>query len=168
MQVLISILAVVLYTSGNLSARQEPTLERGSHIEIVSERLAGGIVVGWLQTLTKDTLTYVDTLAVNSLALEDIGQLRVNVGRDLGETAVLTVMGGMLGAMVGAVTKPADYECISSLASEADCGAEVPAELVGAGIGAGLFSLFSRFALEERWVNVNLDRLIYRSGSEPL
>ena len=150
-----------------LSAQREPTLERGAEIEIVSERLPGGIGVGWLVTLTRDTLTYIDTIAVTSVALEDIGQLRVNVGRDGGSINAATVLGGMVGALVGMMSKPKSHECISSLASEADCGEEIPSELVGAVLGAGVFRLFARFTSEERWVNVNLDRLLYRPPNEP-
>jgi hypothetical protein len=73
----------------------------------------------------------------------------------------------MLGALIGTMTKPADYECLSSLASETDCGEEIPSELVGALIGGGAFRMLARFTLEERWVNVNLSRLIYRPENEP-
>lgn len=156
-----------LHASGNLHARQEPTLARGSQIEIVSERLPDGIAAGWLQTLTRDTLTFIDSTGTTAIALEDIGQLRVNVGRDKGSTNAATLAGAMLGGLVGNMTKPEDYECLSNLATEADCAEEVPSELVGAVIGAGALRLIARFALEERWENVRLDRLIYRTENEP-
>jgi hypothetical protein len=73
----------------------------------------------------------------------------------------------MLGGLLGSMMKPDDYECLSSLASEADCGEEVPSELVGAVVGAGVLRLVARFTLEERWENVRLDRLIYRNENEP-
>jgi hypothetical protein len=160
-------LPLVLQPSGSLVAQREPTLERGSHIEIVSENLPDGIGVGWLVTFTRDTLTFIDSTGTTALALEDIGQLRVDVGRDNASMNTATVAGALLGALVGTLTKPADYECLSTLASEADCGEEVPSELVGAVIGAGVLRLVARFALEERWENVRLDRLIYRTGNEP-
>lgn len=120
-----------------------------------------------MQTLTRDTLTFSDSTGIRAVPLESLGQLRVNVGRDAGSTNAATVMGAMMGALVGNLTKPEDYECLSSLASEADCGSEVPEELVGALLGAGVFRLFARFSLEERWMNVNLDRLIYPPEGEP-
>ena len=164
----ILLLTLAFHAASTLHAQREPTLELGSYIEIVSEKLPGGIGVGWLRSLTKDTLTYVDTIAVTSLALKDIGQLRVNVGRDKASTNVATVAGAMLGILIGTTTKPKDYECLSSLAAETDCGSEVPAELVGALGGAGVLRLLSRFTLEERWVNVNLDRLLQEPGEKPL
>lgn len=157
---------VLLMAAGSLHAQPEPTLERGSFIEIVSECLNGGIGVGWLRTFTKDSLTYIDSVSVTTIALEDIGQLRVNVGRDGGTLNAATVAGAVLGAAIGAMAKPESHECLSSLASEADCGEEVPAELVGAVIGGGLLRLLARSSLKERWVNVNLNRLIYRPESE--
>ena len=160
------LLPLALWACQTLQAQREPTLERGSQIEIVSELLPDGIAVGWLQTLTRDTLTFSDSTGIRALPLESIGQLRVNVGRDAGSANAATVMGAMMGALVGNLTKPEDYECLSSLASEADCGSEVPEELVGALLGAGVFRLFARFSLEERWMNVNLDRLIYRPEGE--
>ena len=159
-------LTAVLLAAGSAHAQNEPVLDRGSRIEIVSERLPGGIGAGWLRTLTKDSLTYIDSVAVTTVALEDIGQLRVNVGRDGGAMNAATVAGAFLGAMVGAMARPDNHECLSDLASEADCGEEVPAELVGGLIGAGMLRLFARTTLEERWVHVNLDRLIYRLESE--
>jgi hypothetical protein len=158
------LLPIAGLTGQQLSAQSNPTLKRGSQIEIVSERLPDGIAAGWLVTLTKDTLTFYDSTGNNAVALEDIGQLRVNIGRDGGSLNMATLVGGMLGAVVGNMMKPEDYECLSSLASEADCGEEVPSELVGAVIGAGTLRLFARFTLEERWAHVNLDQLIY--GSE--
>jgi hypothetical protein len=119
-------------------------------------------------TLTKDTLTFVDTSAVTAVALEDIGQLRVNVGRDKASINTATLVGAILGAAIAPLTTPESYECLSSLAREGDCGHEVPSELVGALIGAGGLRMLARFALAERWVNVNLDRLIYRPEREPL
>jgi hypothetical protein len=156
----------VVLASTTLYSQQEPTLKRGSQIEIVSERLPDGVAAGWLVALTKDTLTFYDSTGTSSVPLEEVGQLRVNVGRDAGSLNVATLMGGILGAAVGNMTKPEDYECQSSLASESDCGEEVPSELVGAIIGAGSLRLLARLFLEERWVHVNLDRLIYRTEGE--
>jgi hypothetical protein len=155
-----------LNASLTLNAQEEPTLERGSLIEVVSERLPDGIAVGRLETLTRDTLSFVDSAGTTAVALEDIGQLRVNIGRDAGSMNAATLLGAMLGAIVGTLSKPNDYECLSSLASEADCGEEVPSELVGALIGAGVFRLLARTSLEERWAHVNLDRLIYHPEGE--
>ena len=147
-------------TAASLTA-QQPRLERGSQIEIVSERLDGGISVGWLETLTKDTLTFVDSTGTTALALEDIGQLRVNVGRDKASINVATLMGAMLGALVATMTKPESHECLSSLAFEGECGEEVPSELVGTLLGAGAFRLLATLTADERWMSVPLDRLIY-------
>ena len=160
-------LTLVFLASSAVDAQQDPTLERGSVIEIVSDRLPDGIAVGWLVTLTRDSLSFKDSTGTTAVALEDIGQLRVNVGRDAASMNIATVMGVMLGALVGTTTKPEDYECLSSLASEVDCGEEVPSELVGAVIGGGVFRLLARFTLEERWMHVNLDRLIYETEREP-
>lgn len=144
-----------------LGAQQEPLLEPGSHIEIVSHRLAGGIGVGWLVTLTADTLTYVDTVTVTAVALEDIGQLRVNVGRDKATMNGATLFGAMLGAALAPVVSTEGRHCRLGLRGENECGHEVPLELVGALLGAGVLRMLSRVTLDERWVNVRLDRLLY-------
>ena len=160
------LLPIMGMTGQQLSAEQDPHLKRGSQIEIVSERLPDGIAAGWLVTLTRDSLSFMDSTGTTAVALVDIGQLRVNIGRDGGSLNMATLVGGMLGALIGNMTKPDDYECLSSLASEADCGEEVPSELVGAVIGAGSLRLLARFLLEERWAHVNLDRLIYGTEGE--
>jgi hypothetical protein len=149
-----------------LYAQQEPTLERGSHIEIVSERLPGGIAVGWLETLTKDTLTFVDSSGTTAVALQDIGQLMVNVGRDKSSINTATLLGAMLGAVVATLTAPESYECTSSLAFDGECAHEVPPELVGALLGAGAFRMLATFTAAERWKNVRLDRLLYSVSAQ--
>ena len=154
--------------SSGLFAQQEPTLERGSHIEIVSERLPGGIAVGWLETLSRDTLAFIDSTGTTAVALQDIGQLRVNVGRDKSSINVATLMGAMLGVIVATLTAPESYECLSSLAYEGECGQEVPTELVGAVLGAGAFRMLATFTADERWVSVRLDRLIYSASTPSL
>ncbi len=159
-------LTLVLPTGESLSAQQEPALEPGSQIEVVSERLSGGIGVGRLVTLTRDTLTFVDSMGTSAVALEDIGQLRVNVGRDNTAINIATLTGAVLGAAIAPLTNPESYECESSLVAEDECDQEVPIVLVGALLGAGVVRILAKFALDERWVNVNLDRLIYRPGSE--
>jgi hypothetical protein len=144
-----------------LWAQQEPTLKRGSRIEIVSERLADGVAVGRLETLTKDTLTFANSSGTTAVALSDIGQIRVNVGRDKSSINVATLMGAVLGTTAAILTAPASHECLSSLAYEGECGEEVPGELVGALLGAGAFRMLATFTTDERWVSVRLDRLIY-------
>ena len=144
-----------------LWALQEPLLERGSHIEIVSHRLPSGIGVGWLATLTADPLTYVDTATVTAVALENIGQLRVNIGRDKAAMNAATLFGAILGAALAPVVSPGSRNCRLGLRGEDECGHEVPVEVVGALFGAGGVRMLTRTALDERWVNVRLDRLLY-------
>ena len=136
-------------------------LERGSQIEIVSERFAGGIAVGWLETLSKDTLTFVDSTGTTAVALEDIGQLRVNMGRDKASINTATLLGAMVGAVFGPLMSPGSYECRHGLAGEDECGELVPTEVVGALFGAGGFRMLARFTANERWVSVRLETLLY-------
>ena len=152
-----------------LWAQPEPVLKRGSQIEIVSERLADGIAVGRLETLTKDTLAFANSLGTTALALSDIGQIRVNVGRSKSSLNVATLMGAMLGTTAAILTAPASHECLSSLAYEGECSEEVPTELVGALLGAGTFRVLATLTTDEGWANVRLDRLIYfvRSQDRP-
>ena len=151
-----------------LVAQREPTLKRGSRIEIVSECLPEGIASGWLEAISRDSLTFNDSNGTAVVALEDIGQLRVNVGRDPASINTATLMGAMLGAAVATVTASENYECTSSLAFEGDCGEEVPSELVGALLGAGAFRMLATFTTDERWVSVRLDRLIYSENTKPI
>ena len=144
-----------------LLAQHEPTLKRGSQIEIVSERLADGIAVGRLETLTKDTLTFANSSGTTALALLDIGQIRVNVGRSKSSLNVATLMGAMLGTTAAILTAPESHKCLSSLAYQGECSEEVPGELVGALLGAGAFRILAVLTTEEGWVSVRLDRLIY-------
>lgn len=157
---------LVLPASVSLSAQREPALQAGAQIEVVSEQLPGGIGVGRLVTLTRDTLTYVDSAGTSAVALEDIGQLRVNVGRDNAAINIATLTGAVIGAAIAPLTNPENHECESSLAPEGACDQEVPIVVVGALLGAGVSRILARIAFDERWVNVNLDRLIYRPGSE--
>lgn len=155
------LLLSVSQLDAGLCAQREPLLTRGSHIEIVSEKLPDGIGVGWLISLSADTLTFVDTVAVTAVALEDIGQLRVNIGRDRAAMNVATLTGALLGAALASVASSQSFNCRFGLLSEDECGREVPTEVVGGLMGAGGLRMLSRFALDERWVNIRLDRLLY-------
>ncbi len=147
--------------SAGLCAQQEPTLERGSQIELVSERLPGGVAVGWLETLTKDTLTFVNSLGLTAVPLEEVGQLRVNIGRDKSSINTVTLMGAIVGAVFAPLMSPESYECRYGLVGEDECGEMVPTEVVGALFGAAGFRMLAKFTTPERWVNVSLDRLLY-------
>ena len=158
------ILSVPSVSTG-LWAQQDPVLERGSQIEIVSERLAGGIADGWLETLTKDSLTFVNSSGTTAVALEDIGQLRVNIGRDGAALNAATVAGALLGVGLAPIVSPESFNCRygiqSDLRGDDECDQEVPKEVVGAIAGAFGLRMLMLVGLGERWMNVRLDHLIY-------
>ena len=160
----VGLFMLVPLMSRGVFAQPEPVLSRGSHIEIVSERLPGGISVGWLETLTKDTLSFVDSTGTTEVALTDIGQLRVNVGRDESSLNIATLFGAILGAAISPLLRPESFECRHGLAGDDECGDEVPKEVVGALFGAGAFRVLAKFTTKERWANVRLDRLLYSVG----
>lgn len=157
---LLCALLVAVLESTAICAQREPVLKRESHIEVVSRRLPGGIGVGWLVELTADSLTFVDTTAERTLALADIGQLRVNIGRDRAAMNIATMAGAVFGAFLEDVISPESRECRYELEGSDECSHEVPPKLVAALFGAGGFRMLTRYTLDDRWVNVNLQRLL--------
>jgi len=148
----------------SLSAQSDPPLRPGSHIEIVSAEIPSGIGVGYLMSLSRDSLTYSDTVAVRTISLESIGQLRVNIGRDKASLNMVTLLGALMGATLGPMLFSESGDCDSAFRRSDDCGSELPTALVDGLLTAGVMRVIAGFGLEERWVNVRMDRLLYGEG----
>lgn len=139
--------------------QERVSLHRGDRIEVVSQALPEGIAVGWLTYINKDSVSFIDSLGVDTvtLPLELIGQIRKNIGRDGTATNVITIMGGLVTAGLATVFTEDDPRCRFGTIDQSECGSEVPIPLVGLLLGGGVSRLLTRSVLEERWVRVPLD-----------
>jgi len=84
-----------------LGAQDQPKLRPGALVEVVSLQLEEGFARGRIHLLTPDTLSLlVESVSQLDLALHQIAQLRVNVGKDLRIVFGASAAGALLGALL--------------------------------------------------------------------
>ena len=135
-------------------------------MEVVSLQLKEGFARGRIHLLNPDTLSLlVDSVGQLDLALNQIAQLRVNVGKDLTVVLGAAAGGALLGAVLAPMIASKDPLCESGFDDVVDCGQEVPDWLIGLAAGGAGAAKLTYAVLPRRWVHVRLDLLLARLTS---
>ena len=133
---------------------------------MVSLELEQGVARGRLRFLTPDTLSLlVDSAGQFDLALDQIAQLRVDVGKDLNIVIGAAATGALLGAFLAPMIASEDPLCESGFRDVVDCGQEVTDWLIGLAAGGAAAAHLTYSILPRRWVHVRLDLLLARRAS---
>jgi len=135
---------------------------------VVSLQLEEGFARGRIHLLTPDTLSlFVGSAGQLDLALQQVAQLRVNVGKDRRIVFGAAAAGALLGALLAPGITPEDPRCKSGFSDVVDCGKEVADWLIGLVAGGGATARLTHAILPQRWAHVRLDLLLAHRRPSP-